>query len=96
MTWFYCKASSEGECQRTLELRTSAPGGGSLSVRAIAYDDQGKGLPADGRRGPPGRPDRDGRRPGARLVHRSRPGRYGIRATRAGDIRTYPQRVTVR
>jgi hypothetical protein len=24
------------------------------------------------------------------------PGRYGIRATRAGDVRTYPQRVLVR
>ena len=47
------------------------------------------------RRGAPGRSDRDRRRRGPRSFTAA-PGRYGIRATRAGDVRTYPQKVTVR
>jgi hypothetical protein len=95
VTWFYCRPNAEGDCQRTLELRTSAPGGGVLSVRVIGYDDRGKGIAAGGAEvrlgGLTATTDAQGL-----ASFTVAPGRYGIRATRAGDIRTYPQRVTVR
>ena len=94
VTWFYCVKASD--CQRTLELRASAPGGGALSVRVVAYDDQGKGVNAAGAEvrlgGLTATTDANGLASFAGVA----PGRYGIRATRAGEVRTYPQRVTVR
>jgi len=95
VTWFYCTPDAEGDCQRTLELRVSAPGGGAVSVRVVAYDDRGSGIVA---------PDAEVRLGGLTATTNAQglasftaaPGRYGIRATRAGDVRTYPQRVTVR
>jgi len=93
VTWFYCLDASD--CQRTLELRTSTPGGGLLSVRAVAYDDQGKGIPAAGAEVRLGGLTATANAQGLASFTVA-PGRYGIRATRAGEIRTYPQRVTVR
>lgn len=95
VTWFYGLADSDGTFQRTLELRASASGGGRLSARVIAYDDDGKGVPAAGaevRLGPlTAMANAEGL-----VSFTAPPGRYGIRATRAGNVRTYPQRVTVR
>jgi hypothetical protein len=94
VTWFYCADASQ--CQRTLELRASAPGGGAVSVRVVAYDDQGKGVNASGAEvrlgGLTATTNADGLVSFAGVA----PGRYGIRATRSGNVRTYPQRVTVR
>ena len=47
VTWFYC-VFREGGCQRTLRVRARDEGGGTVSVRVMAYDDEGRGarLPA--------------------------------------------------
>jgi len=95
VTWFYCKLDSEGDCQRTLALRVTTPGGGLLSVRVIAYDDRGKGVAAGGAEVRLGAQTAIADAAGL-ASFTAAPGRYGIRATRTGDIRTYPQKVTVR
>ena len=95
VTWYYCRASAEGECQPSLDLRVSTPGAGQVSIRVIAYDDAGKGVPAAGA---------EVRLGGLTAIANAEglasftvaPGRYGVRATRTGNVRTYPQRVTVR
>jgi len=95
VTWFYGLADSEGTFQRTLELRSSASGGGRLSVRVIAYDDEGRGVSAGGAEVRLGDLTMVANAEGLASFS-AVPGRYGIRATRAGNVRTYPQRVTVR
>lgn len=94
VTWFYCLEA--GNCQRTLELRASAPGGGALSVRVVAYDDQGRGVNAAGAEVRLGALTAVTNAEGLASFAGVAPGRHGIRATRAGEVRTYPQRVTVR
>jgi hypothetical protein len=42
VTWFYCLFEAGG-CQRTLVLRVRDQGGGTVSARVIAYDDEGRG-----------------------------------------------------
>jgi hypothetical protein len=95
VTWFYCVPNTEGDCQRTLELRVSAPGGGVVSVRVVGYDDRGRGVVAPGAEVRLGGLNATTNAEGLASFTVA-PGRYGIRATRAGDVRTYPQRVTVR
>jgi len=49
--WFYCRADAEGGCQRTLEVRadTYTPAAGAtLRVTVMAYDNDGRGVPATG------------------------------------------------
>jgi hypothetical protein len=94
VTWFYCAVASN--CQRTLALRVSAPGGGAVSVRVVAYDDQGKGVNAGGAEVRLGGLTATTDAQGLASFTGVAPGRYGIRATRTGEVRTYPQRVTVR
>lgn len=92
VTWFYCLHASD--CQRTLALRVTTPGGGAVSVRVTAYDDEGKGIHAGGAEVRLGNLTAIANADGLASFNVA-PGRYGIRATRAGEIRTYPQRVTV-
>ena len=42
VTWFYCLFEAGG-CQRTLGLRVRDEGGGTVTVRVTAYDDEGRG-----------------------------------------------------
>jgi hypothetical protein len=42
ITWFYCVFRTGG-CQRTLGLRTRDEGGGTVTVRVTAHDDEGRG-----------------------------------------------------
>ena len=42
VTWFYCVFEAGG-CQRTLALRARDEGGGTVTVRVSAYDDEGRG-----------------------------------------------------
>ena len=42
VTWFYCVVRMGG-CQRTLGLRVRDEGGGTVSARVTAYDDEGRG-----------------------------------------------------
>lgn len=47
ITWFYCVFESGG-CQRTLGLRVRNQGGGVVSARVTAYDDEGHGKRLEG------------------------------------------------
>ena len=42
VTWFYC-VFEEGGCQPTLGLRARDDGGGMVTARVTAYDDEGRG-----------------------------------------------------
>jgi hypothetical protein len=92
VTWFYCRLR-DGGCQRSLELRaTSEPGGVLATVRG--YDDEGRGAPVDGAKvtagGATATTGADG------LVHLAlAPGSYRAVATKAGLVRSFPERVTV-
>jgi hypothetical protein len=47
VTWFYC-VFRVGGCQRTLGLRVRDEGGGTVSARVTAYDDEGRGTRLEG------------------------------------------------
>ena len=47
VTWFYCVFRAGG-CQRTLGLRVRDEGGGTVSARVTAYDDEGRGTRLEG------------------------------------------------
>jgi hypothetical protein len=47
VTWFYC-VFRVGGCQRTLGLRVRDEGGGTVSARVTAYDDEGRGTLLEG------------------------------------------------
>ncbi|HYH58346.1 MAG TPA: hypothetical protein VD790_03880 [Thermoleophilaceae bacterium] len=93
--WFYC-VFGEGGCQRTLGLRVREKGDGSVSVRATAYDDEGRGAPVKNAAVRSGdgdvlaRTDAQGR---ASLD--LDPGRHRLHVTKRGHIRSFDQRVRV-
>lgn len=47
ITWFYCVFEAGG-CQRTLGLRVRDEGGGTVTARVTAYDDEGRGRRLEG------------------------------------------------
>jgi len=93
VTWLYC--IYRRGCQRTLELRARAEGRGVLSVRVRGYDDAGKGVPVSGARVWAG-----GRSAGTDASGTARlslpAGRYTVRATKRGMVRSFGERVAVR
>lgn len=93
LTWFYCLYRRG--CQRTLELRARSEGGGLLSVRVRGYDDAGRGATIEGASvsasGQVAVTDATGT---GRL--RLAPGRHTVRASKAGLVRSFGERVTVR
>ena len=49
VTWFWCVFGETGDdCQRTLELKTTSTGPGSVTVRVRGYDNAGKGVDVEG------------------------------------------------
>ena len=48
LAWFYCRAQSNGGCQRTLEVTPRSAPGQPLRVVVRGYDDNGRGLPVAG------------------------------------------------
>lgn len=51
IVWFYCRADTAGDCQRTLEVRPDArsvAAGAPLRVTVTAYDNEGRGVPVPG------------------------------------------------
>lgn len=99
VVWFYCVFEA-GSCQRSLEL-SLARSGRALSATVVGYDDGGEGVPVAGarvvarREGGGGRAfttGADGKAAGPALE----PGRYLVRATKRGAIRSFDTRVTVR
>jgi hypothetical protein len=94
VVWFYCFLR-RGSCQRTLELRASAGLGGLVDLVVTGYDDQGRGSPVAGAtvRLAGRRLTTDG---AGRAQVKLEPGRYTARAEKAGLIRSFGERVTVR
>jgi hypothetical protein len=94
VTWFYCTLKG-ATCQRTLELKASAVGGGRVSVAVRAYDDEGRGRPAAGAVIKGGPADVTAG-PDGRATLTLSPGRRRIYAVQTGLVRSFSERVTVR
>jgi hypothetical protein len=93
VTWFYCRLV-EANCQSTLVAKASATAPGQVTVTVRAYDDRGKSKPAAGATVRAGdvtaTTDASGR---ATLTLPA--GAHRIHAERAGDIRSFGERVQV-
>lgn len=93
VTWFYCRLV-EASCQRTLTVKASATAPGQVTVTVRAYDDNGKSQLAAGatvRAGEVTATTDDSGRATLTLP----PGAHRIHAERAGDIRSFGERVEV-
>jgi hypothetical protein len=92
VTWFYCRLVGGG-CQRTLEVRTKAEGGGLIAT-VRGYDDEGRGVAVEGATVSAGRasaltgPDGSARLPVPSGIHR-------VVASKTGLVRSFPERVEV-
>jgi hypothetical protein len=91
VTWFYCLHA--GECQRTLEVKTSSTAGG-LVATVRGYDDAGDGVPVEGASvsagGVTGLTGADGR---VQLAVPS--GMHRLVARKDGLVRSFSERVEV-
>jgi hypothetical protein len=93
VTWFYCVFRAGG-CQRTLGLRARDEGGGTVTARVKAYDDEGRGAPLAGATVHAGSrtaaTDANGR------VTLSLPaGTHRLYAEKKGTVRSFTERVHV-
>lgn len=99
VTWFWCRMSRRGSCQRTLSVRPAARrvrAGGRLAVTVFGFDDRGRRARVAGARvllG--GRSARSGRDGVALLRAPGRRGRVRLTATRRGMVRAFDTRVRV-
>jgi hypothetical protein len=94
LVWFY-GVFRNGSFQRSLELQASDAGGGVVTVQVTGYDDAGEGAPVDGAKvSTDGASTTTGPDGSARLQLPA--GRHVLRATKAGTIRSFDQRVIVR
>lgn len=96
--WFWCRAGAGG-CQRTLEVDPSASTigpGGSLSVRVLGRDNEGRAVPVAGAivtlASDFASTGADGR---ATLVAPTSSGRFQLSASRRGLVPSFPQAVAV-
>ena len=90
ITWFWCVFEETGDdCQRTLELKTTAAAPGSVTVRVRGYDNAGRGVDVEGATvaggGAAATTGPDGT---ATLV--LPPGRHALVARKEGLVRSYP------
>jgi hypothetical protein len=97
--WFWCHASGGG-CQRTLAVApaaSTATAGGSLKVRVLGYDNEGRGTPIAGAIVTLGSDfastDSGGR---ATLIAPTERGRYSVAASRHGLVTSFPETIVVR
>jgi hypothetical protein len=97
--WFWCHASGGG-CQRTLAVApaaSTATAGGSLKVRVLGYDNEGRGTPIAGAIVTLGSDfastDSGGR---ATLIAPTERGRYSVAASRHGLVSSFPETIVVR
>jgi hypothetical protein len=96
--WFWCQAVAGG-CQRTLEVSApkTAARGGSVSLRVMGYDNEGRGIPMPGSRVTLGSSSAvTGASGRVTLRAPSGSGFFGIRATRSGSVPSFPQLLQVR
>lgn len=94
VTWFYCVFAGSG-CQRTLRLKVRAQGAGTVSARVVAFDDEGRGMPARGavvRSGDASVATDSAGRATITLP----PGRHRLHAEKTGAIRSFDEVISVK
>lgn len=92
VTWFYCRTEPDGSCPRSLAMRARREPGGSVAVRVIAHDDEGRGIPAEGATVSAGEASAVTDAAGfARLAPGA--GARQLRATKPGHVPSFPERV---
>ena len=91
--WLFCESAEDG-CQRTLAVR-ARPEPGGVAVRVVAYDDDGRGVPAAGATVRSGSVAAVADSAGfARLPLPA--GRHRVRAEQQDRVRSFDEVVTVR
>jgi hypothetical protein len=97
--WFWCEQKPSGSCQRTLEVKpasTAAAPGSALRVTVRGFDDFGGGMPVEGATVRLGSASAVTDDRGLTVVTvPSTPGRWRLKASRAGMVRAFPRMVTV-
>jgi hypothetical protein len=94
ITWFYCRLTASGSCQRTLRTSSSAQPDGQVTVTVRAYDDDGRARPAAGATVRSGDQTAVADDQGtARLTLPQ--GTHQLHAEQAGRIRSFPEEVRV-
>ena len=93
VTWFYC-VFAQGGCQRTLGLRVREEGGGTVTARVSAYDDEGRGTRAANARVVAGGQSVQTDANGIATLTLP-PGRHRVYAEKGGHIRSFPEKVRV-
>jgi hypothetical protein len=93
VTWFYCVFEAGG-CQRTLGLRARDAGGGTVTVRVKAYDDEGRGRHVEGATVRSGAATATTDANGVATLSLP-PGTHRLHAEKRGHIRSFTERVGV-
>jgi hypothetical protein len=93
VTWFYCRLQGQS-CERTLVARTAATAPGQVTVTVRAYDDSGKSIPAAGASVVSGGVTATTGDDGSAVLSLP-PGTHRVHAERAGDVRSFSERVEV-
>ncbi|HEX8053806.1 MAG TPA: hypothetical protein VF517_12505 [Thermoleophilaceae bacterium] len=93
VTWFYCRLQGQS-CERTLVVKSAPAATGQITVTVRAYDDRGKSIPAAGATvhadGSTATTGQDGS-----VVISLPPGTHSVYAERAGDVRSFTERIEV-
>ncbi len=93
VTWFYCVFEAGG-CQRTLGLRARDDGGGTVTARVTAYDDEGRGERLEGATVRSGAVTATTDANGVATLSLP-PGTHRLVAEKRGHIRSFTERVAV-
>ena len=93
VTWFYCVFEAGG-CQRTLGMRARDDGGGTVTVRVSAYDDEGRGKRLEGATVRSGAVTATTDANGTATLSLP-PGTHRLHAEKRGHIRSFTERVAV-
>jgi len=93
VTWFYC-VFRMGGCQRTLGLRVRDEGGGVVSARVAAFDDEGRGTRLAGATVHAGNRSAETGADGTATLTLA-PGRHRLYAEKDGFVRSFAGKVRV-
>ena len=93
VTWFYCVFGAGG-CQRTLGLRVRDEGGGVVSARVTAYDDEGRGKRVEGATVRSGDSSAETNANGVATLTLPA-GRHKLYAEKRGSVRSFAERLRV-
>ncbi len=94
LLWFYC-VYEDGSCQRTLEVKLKDQGGGIASAFVRGFDDGGNGVPVEGAKVTAGAASAITGADGRTSLQLSQ-GLHVVYASKAGAIRSFGERLTVR